>query len=713
MPNVFRDRIKNALADKNLQAALDSNTDLRIQGRLKAFASLPDAQGMRQRAHALREEVITNLDRYLDQFVTKVRAHGITVHRAADARQAVQTILGIAQNLKTEGPVTVAKSKSMISEEIHLNRALEQAGILPVETDLGEYIVQLRDEPPSHIITPAIHLSRQQVGQVFHEKLGVPYTEDIPEMTNTARRNLRKVFLSAQIGLSGVNFGVAETGTLVLMTNEGNGRMVTTLPKIHIALMGMERIVPNLDDLALMMALLPRSATGQKITVYTSLIHSPRQPDEIDGPLERHLIILDNGRGAIRQTLLCEVLYCIRCGACLNACPVFREIGGHAYVGKGGEYSIYPGPIGAVLTPVLFSAPEFGHLARASSLCGACKEACPVDIDLPKMLLQLRAGMTQILLPISPIPLEGGGDKGKGVDIPNQSVKRSNSNAPVFLRLAIRLFTLAAVHPRLFRLAQWLAGSGGKLVGTHDHWIRLPALTGWGVSKDIPRPAGKPFQAFWASQSKAESRKREEFQSPISLSPAPYQGEQRIRDRGDNLPVSLPPPPEPSLLSQFTTELEALGGKVITCLESELAGEILNFLNQRGIQSVMTWDPTQLPAGLLDFLRKAGVRLTLQPDPSLRVGITGAIAGVAETGTLVIPGGVGRPLTASLLPEIHLAVLRKSDIRQTLTQVLGLREVREASAVALVTGPSRTGDIEMSLTIGVHGPGEVHVFCIQ
>ena len=248
---------------------------------------------MRQRAHAVRAEVIANLDRYLEQFLTQVQAHGITVHRAADAAQAVQIILEIARRrLSTAArPVTIAKSKTMVSEEIHLNQALEQAGIRVVETDLGEYIVQLRGEPPSHIITPAVHLRRQQVGQLFHEKLGMPYTEDIPAMTNTARRTLRQVFLEADIGLSGVNFGVAETGTLVLMTNEGNGRMVTTLPPVHIALMGIERLVPNLDDLALMMALLPRSATGQKLTVYASLIHSPRRAGrDRMGRSERHLV---------------------------------------------------------------------------------------------------------------------------------------------------------------------------------------------------------------------------------------------------------------------------------------------------------------------------------------------------------------------------------------------------------------------------------------
>ncbi len=694
MPDSFHTHIQSALADENLQVALDGNTERRIQGRLTAFASLPDAQGMRQRAHAVRADVIANLDRYLDQFTTQVKAHGITVHRAADAAQAVQIILDIARRVSAASPITIAKSKSMVSEEIHLNHALEQAGIRPVETDLGEYIVQLRGEPPSHIITPAVHLRRQQVGQLFHEKLGVPYTEDIPEMTNTARRILRQVFLNAEIGLSGVNFGVAETGTLVLMTNEGNGRMVTTVPPVHIALMGMERIVPNLKDLALLMALLPRSATGQKITVYASLIHSPRLPGEIDGPQERHLVIVDNGRDAIRQTPLSEILYCIRCGACLNACPVFREIGGHAYVGRQGEYSIYPGPVGSVLTPALFSASEFGHLARASSLCGACKEACPVDIDLPKLLLRVRAGETS----------------------PVSAHKKPVPNAPPALKLGVRLFSLAAVHPRLFGLAQRMAGLGGKLAALRTPWIRLPALTGWGANKDIPRPAVKPFHARWSARRKEDignlgllnGAAGREVHASVQFTPTRPYAAHITQSPGFHEPTYS----GASLLAQFTTELEALGGTVTPCLESELAGRMLNLLMGRGVQAVMAWDGARLPAGLLEVLQMGGVRVSLAPDPSLRAGITGAIAGVAETGTLVIPSGAGRPLTVSLLPEIHLAVLRKADIRANLIQVLDLREVREASAVALVTGPSRTGDIEMSLTIGVHGPGEVHVFIV-
>jgi len=401
MADLFRSHIRESLNNPTLQSALDNNAERRMGARPTAFASLPeDLQTMRQRARLVRADVIANLPGYLEQFIASCQANGILVHRATDASQAVQIFLDIARQ---HGAKLVSKSKTMVGEEIHFNPALEQAGLRVVETDLGEYIVQLRGELPSHIITPAVHLTRADVGRLFEEKLGLPYTDEIPVLTTAARRVLRQTFLDTDIGVSGVNFGVAETGTLVVVTNEGNGRMVTTLPPVHVALMGAERLLPTLADLALLLYLLPRSATGQKLSVYTSLIHGPRRDDELDGPHERHIILLDNGRLALRGTPLEEALYCIRCGACLNACPVFREIGGHAYVGIHGAGTPYPGPIGSVISPALFGIDEFGHLARASSLCGACKENCPVDIDLPKLLLRIRSYPSSTSFPPSPL----------------------------------------------------------------------------------------------------------------------------------------------------------------------------------------------------------------------------------------------------------------------------------------------------------------------
>jgi L-lactate dehydrogenase complex protein LldF len=683
MPPSFHTRISQSLANPDLQIALDGNNRRRLSGRNTAFASLHDPEALRQQARAVRADVIANLDAYLDQFVANAQANGITVHRAADAAQARQIVLDICQRAATSKPANlqpatclVAKSKSMVSEEIHLNPFIEAAGIRVVETDLGEYIIQLRGEPPAHLITPAVHLRKEQVGQLFHEKLGVPYTDDIPTMTNTARRMLREVFMTADVGISGVNFGVAESGMLALVTNEGNGRMVTTLPRVHIALMGMERLVPTFDDLALMLQLLPRSATGQKLSVYTSLMHGPRRPGENEGPLERHLILLDNGRSALRQSPLAEALYCIRCGACLNACPVFRELGGHAYVSIHGEHAAYPGPIGSVLSPALFGADEYGHLARASSLCGACKDICPVEIDLPKLLLRVRAGK------VAPAGK-------KAIEQPAQAVA-----APPTLAWGLRAFAFAASHPWLYRLAQRLAGLGSRLVSPRSAWIKLPAFTGWGFSKDFPRPALTPFLARpnnpWHRINPVLHR-----QTPEAVTPYTETATQE------------------GLVTQFTRELMALGGEVICCTAGELNESVLTLLKELRVERIQAWDGSALPAGLLDAVHAAGIETSTAYDPGIKVGLTGALAGIAETGTLALMGTPGRPLTASLVPEIHLAIVRQADIKENLAQVLALSEIRHAGLAALITGPSRTGDIEMALTIGVHGPGQIHVFCVE
>jgi len=697
MTTLFRKRIRQSIADENLQIALDNNARRRKDGRLAVFASLPDYQERRARAHAVKADVIANLDEYLDKFIAKVTENGIIVHRAADSAEAVKIVLGIVENptQRTQsytkesfvplrdlrGKKLVAKSKSMVSEEINLNHALAEHGIRVVETDLGEYIVQLRGERPSHIITPAVHLRRGDVGQLFHEKLGIPYTEDIPTLTATARKVLREVFLTADVGLSGVNFGVAESGTLCIVTNEGNGRMCTTIPPVHIALMGMERLVPTLDDLALMLSLLPRSATGQKLSVYTSLIHSPKRPNDPDGPFERHLILLDNGRSAIRHSPLAESLYCIRCGACLNACPVFREIGGHAYVGADGSIAPYPGPIGSVVSAGLFGCGNYGHLAQASSLCGACKEACPVDIDLPGLLLRIRAGES----------------------VKRKEVKRNHSGIglPATLKLGLRVFRYVAATPRLFAVLQTLGGILSRVYSPRQAYMRMPAWTGWGYSKDLPRLAARPFRARWKKLNREGTTLKERGQANAKK-------EQQCEELG-TLRVSQPRVLEvagqKSLVDQFIEELTALGGEVIRVSGEELPGRLAEFLKAKGADRVLVDDSGAKYV--------AGIPLVREPDPMVRAGVTGALVGIAESGSLVIVSGQAHPLTASLLPEIHVAILRASAIHASLAQVLNRAEVREAAAGVIITGPSRTADIEMTLTIGVHGPKELVVFLVD
>jgi L-lactate dehydrogenase complex protein LldF len=668
----FRNRIRRSIADPNLQAALDANSIRRASGRQAAFASLPDHQERRQSAHAVKAEVVAHLEAYLEQFVTRLQENGIQVHRAADGAEALRIVQAIAaasdRKAATLRPrsgerVLIAKSKSMVSEEIQFNHAMQAAGFEVVETDLGEYIVQLRGERPSHIITPAVHLRRGDVGKLFEEKLGLPYTEDIPTLTTTARRVLRDVFLSADVGISGVNFGVAATGTLCLVTNEGNGRMCTTLPPVHIALMGLERLVPTLDDLALFLSLLPRSATGQKLSVYTSLLHSPRRPGEADGPQERHLVLVDNGRLRMSRSNLAEALYCIRCGACLNACPVFRELSGHAYLGRDGSIAPYPGPIGSVVSPGLAGCANYGHLAQASSLCGACKEACPVAIDLPGMLLRIRAGETGTGEAVRP-----------GVGLPGA------------VRLGLRGFGLAARLPGLFGLAQRLGGAFTHLVSPKRAYLPLPAFTGWGLSKDFPRLAPTPFRSRWKGI-------RQEV-LPVDVQPAAVEAV-----------AAVPETPQEPLAERFTHELEAVGGKVSRVTRAGIPARLRSLLQEKGIERVQA---DRYAASYLD-----GIAHALQPDPGIRAGVTGALCGIAESGSLVLTGNPESPLTASLVPEMHVALLPGSALVATLEQALRRPEVRQASAAAIVTGPSRTADIEMTLTIGVHGPGELHIFLID
>jgi L-lactate dehydrogenase complex protein LldF len=677
--DIFRKQIRSAHEDKRLQAALDKNAAQRLVARENAYLGLADDfQDLKQRSHAVRAEVISNLDQYLSQFIDKAQGNGFIVHRASNAAEARDIVLEISKQHK---PQLISKSKTMMSEEIQLNHALEAAGIEVVETDLGEYIVQLRGEHPSHIITPAVHLRREDVGITFHEKLGIPFTDDIQTLTNTARARLRQTFLDTDIGISGVNMGVAETGALCIVTNEGNGRMVTTLPRVHIALMGIERLVPDLESLALILTMLPRSATGQKITVYNQLISGPSRPEEVDGAEERHLILIDNGRMSLSQTPLAESLYCIRCGACINACPVYREIGGYAYTSKNGDYTPYPGPIGSVLSPGLFGQAEFGHLAQASTLCGACKEACPMDIDLPTMLLRIRSG---------------------GVE----SQKKTETNttpegisAPI--AWGFRLFTWATRRPAAYRAAQKFVAVLGKIWSPRSPWMHLPAITGWGFSKDFPRPAGKTFRERWQNtDQKLSSQDSFGTGMPQDWAPNKINSTPDVQDAD-------------SLTARFEYELTALNGIFIQCNSKDLSSQVLSLLEAKGVIKIQAWEAGYLPDGLLDEAQNKGIEITHTPDPDIQVGISGVNAAIAETGTIVVTSGKGRPLTSSLLPDIHIAILYERDIYKNLPQVLRLQEVKDASSVVLISGPSRTADIEMTLTIGVHGPGEIHVFCVK
>jgi L-lactate dehydrogenase complex protein LldF len=440
----FAERARRALADEHLQGALDAGTRRLSDGRTTAWDSLDDAEALREQGRQIRTRTIADLDRHLSAFTEALEARGGNV---AFCRTADEANAYVADVCRRVGARLAVKSKSMVSEEIRLNDALEEAGVRPLETDLGEYLVQLAGTHPAHIVAPAIDLTREQAAQLLSKAEGAPLDPELGTLVSAARRQLREGFLSAEVGITGANFGVAETGSICLVTNEGNGRLVSSLPRVHIALMGMERVVPTLAELAVLLRLLARSSTGQPLTVYTTLLTGPRREGEQDGPEELHVVVLDNGRSSLRDGRYDEMLNCIRCGACLNVCPVYRKTGGGAYG------PVYSGPMGAVLVPLLVGLERAAALPHASSLCGACTAACPVKIPLHELLLELRRDLV------------GAGVASRGE------------------RLAFRLWSHAWSRPWAYRLSTRLARLGqpfARLMGPGRAWAagrQLPRLT--------------------------------------------------------------------------------------------------------------------------------------------------------------------------------------------------------------------------------------------
>ena len=446
-----------ALRDATLQSAMQAAMVRFRELQRPAQAEVADWQALRAYAQAVKRHTLGALADYLTQLESQVLAAGGQVHWARDGSEAVQIITGIARRA---GP-RVVKSKSMTTEEIHLNPALERAGMQVTETDLGEYLIQLAGETPSHIIAPAVHKSIEAIADLLVAKLGVPRYTEPHELTAVARRVLRERFLEADVGITGVNFAVAETGTLVIVENEGNARLATSQPCVHIAVMGIEKVIPRLADLAVFLTLLPRAATGQRMSSYVSLLTGPRRPGERDGPEELHLVIVDNGRSAIHaDPVMREALSCIRCGACLNVCPIFERTGGHAYG------SVYSGPIGAVLTPLFRGVREAGTLPFASTLCGACGEICPVKIDLPGLLLELRGRVV------------------------------ASGGAPVRERLFVGAWTAVSSRPRWFALAGALVRAAQRLLGRRPAWRPFP-LSKWMIGRDLPAAARSAFRDRW------------------------------------------------------------------------------------------------------------------------------------------------------------------------------------------------------------------------
>jgi L-lactate dehydrogenase complex protein LldF len=445
-----------AVNDADLRRKLENATARHVDHVAHARAGFPAYDDERDAARAIKADAIGRLDELVVEFTRNLERNGVRVFFAANAAQAREYVVGVAREKRAR---TVVKGKSMTTEEIELNEALARARIEPVETDLGEYIVQLRGERPSHIITPAIHLSKEDIGETFRDKLGTSYSAEPERLARMARDRLREIFLGAELGVTGVNFAIAETGTLVMVENEGNGRMSNTLPETFIAIMGIEKIIPRLADLSHFLEILARTGTGQKATTYVNLLSRPRADGELDGPREVHVVMLDNGRSAmLADAVLREALYCIRCGACLNVCPVYRQIGGHAY------NSPYPGPIGSIVSPALVGR-SAAFLPFASTLCGACKDICPVRIDIPRILLHLRA------------------------------MERSGRAEPPWpgaaarARWGARRFARLARHPRIARLVGRLAGLMLRPFARDGYLRRLPPpFRPWTRTRDFPAP---------------------------------------------------------------------------------------------------------------------------------------------------------------------------------------------------------------------------------
>ncbi|MEP0765903.1 MAG: iron-sulfur cluster-binding protein [Fimbriimonadia bacterium] len=449
-----------ALADDHLRKAIFAGAMRPYLQAAERWAETSGRERLRTQAREARVRALRKLPELLERLEKNLLSRGAKVLWAADAEEANRLI---AQECVARDARLVVKGKSMVTEETGLNQHLERAGMEVVESDLGEFIIQLAGETPSHIIAPVLHKSKDAIAKLFSERLGLPLTDDPAEMMRAARSYLREKFLRADVGISGVNLAVAETGGLVLVTNEGNGRMVTTLPRTHIAVMGLERVVESWKDLASIVQLLPRVATGQSVSTYVSIIHGPRQQGEPDGPEELVLVIVDNGRSAILNSDYAESLLCIRCGACLNACPVYRRVGGHAYGW------VYPGPIGSVISPLLLGLAEAPDLPMASSLCGACRDACPVKIDLPEMLVRLRAE--------PPMRRKGGR----------------------MMSLGMKMWRYVMLHPSVYRwglaatrfLTRPWHGEDGSLRG-------LPGpASAWLESRDLPAPAPRSFRALY------------------------------------------------------------------------------------------------------------------------------------------------------------------------------------------------------------------------
>jgi L-lactate dehydrogenase complex protein LldF len=691
-----------ALRDSQLRRNLaQATTHIRAK-RAAVVDEVPDWPALRSAGRAIKDSSLVALDRQLSSLEAAVVSAGGVVHWANDGNEGCSIVADIA---RSHGVSEVVKVKSIATDEIKLNEALAASGVRAVETDLAELIIQLGDDVQSHILVPAIHKNRAEIRELFARELGLPDLTDEPAaLAEAARLHLRRKFLSARMGVSGANFAVAETGTVSVFESEGNGRMCTTLPEVLVTVMGIEKVVPVWRDMEVFLQLLPRSSTGERMNPYTSFWTGVRPGD---GPQEFHLVLLDNGRtGVLADQVGRQALRCIRCSACLNVCPVYSRVGGHAYE------SVYPGPIGAILTPQLGGLESGRSLPYASSLCGACYEVCPVEIDIPRVLVHLR---------------------GRVVD--SEPAWKPEKAA---MKGLFRAFSSA----RAFERAQAAARLGSRPLVRHGRIGRLPwPLSGWTDTRDLPEPPAETFRDWWRRErggAEPSGRSRALRSSPIPRTTSrasnesgdyePDDAREAILARIRQALADPPTPPEvprayrqtstdprPSVIARFSDRVGEYRATVRNATRDELTTVLAEMAAQAGAESLA------IPKDLPNEWRPERIELTEDDGLSAHAldaldgALTGCALAIAETGTIVLDGGRAQGRRAlTLVPDYHLCVVEADAIVATVPEAVKHLEpaVREGRPLTFISGPSATSDIELNRVEGVHGPRTLHVVVV-